>query len=143
MKYTILIADSDEEITATFAVMQQLRPHLSVQNYIENIRCLQQKHHFKLVCLSTTDCVCAVAGFRLSESLAWGKFVYIDDLVTLEKYRSTGFGQALLNWVSDYSKQFGCLELHLDSGVQRHEAHRFYLRERLDINCFHFRKTLI
>jgi GNAT superfamily N-acetyltransferase len=142
MHHTINLATSEQEIAATYAVMHQLRPHLIKSQYIENIKRLQQHNHFKLAYLSANDNVCSVSGFRITESLAWGKFVYVDDLVTLDVYRSTGFGQALLNWISGYAKQFDCLELHLDSGVQRHEAHRFYLRERLDITCYHFRKKL-
>jgi hypothetical protein len=36
----------------------------------------------------------------------------------------------------------GCGELHLDSGVQRFAAHRFYLRERMEIMAHHFRLKL-
>jgi hypothetical protein len=32
--------------------------------------------------------------------------------------------------------------LDLDSGVQRHDAHRFYLRERMHISSHHFTKRL-
>jgi hypothetical protein len=32
----------------------------------------------------------------------------------------------------------GCRSLDLDSGVQRFEAHRFYLRERMNITAHHF-----
>lgn len=33
-------------------------------------------------------------------------------------------------------------ELHLDSGVQRYGAHRFYLRHGMDITSHHFRLVL-
>ncbi len=49
---------------------------------------------------------------------------------------------ALLDWIGRYGKERGCTSLHLDSGVQRHAAHRFYLRERMDIVFYHFRKAL-
>jgi hypothetical protein len=32
--------------------------------------------------------------------------------------------------------------LDLDSGVHRHDAHRFYLRERMLISAHHFTKPL-
>ena len=32
--------------------------------------------------------------------------------------------------------------IDLDSGVQRHDAHRFYLRERMAITSHHFAKNL-
>ncbi len=143
MHYTIQFANTDQEIAATFTAMHYLRPHLIELQYIETIKRMQRHNHYELAYLFANGKVCALSGFRIAESLAWGKFVYIDDLITIEQFRSKGFGQALLNWVSDYAKQRDCHELHLDSGVQRHGAHRFYLRERLDIACYHFRKILI
>jgi GNAT superfamily N-acetyltransferase len=68
--------------------------------------------------------------------------VYVDDLVTDEASRSLGHGSALLHWVEEFGRARGCTELHLDSGVQRTGAHRFYLRERMDIVFFHFKKAI-
>ena len=36
----------------------------------------------------------------------------------------------------------GCAQLHLDSGVQREKAHRFYFREGMGVNAYHFRIEL-
>ena len=36
----------------------------------------------------------------------------------------------------------GCTVIDLDSGVQRHDAHRFYFRERTHISSHHFTKAL-
>jgi len=35
----------------------------------------------------------------VGEKLAWGKHIYIKDLVTSELYRSTGAGTLLVNWL--------------------------------------------
>ncbi|MGX1791676.1 hypothetical protein ACWIDW_01820 [Microbacterium sp. NPDC055312] len=35
-----------------------------------------------------------------------------------------------------------CRQLDLDSGVQRFDAHRFYLRERMNIDAHHFSQYL-
>ena len=43
-------------------------------------------------------CVLAVAGFTVGEKLAWGKHIYIDDLVTNESHRSIGVGSFLISW---------------------------------------------
>ena len=142
MTYKIKIATTDDEIKATFSVMQQLRPHLVDQHYITLIRRLQQKSGYTLVFLSTNKTTKAVMGFRVSESLACGHYLYIDDLVTDETTRSMGYGKLLIDWATNYAKQLGCQELHLDSGIQRHGAHRFYLRERMDIVFYHFRKKI-
>ncbi len=79
-----------------------------------------------------------VAGFNIGEKLAWGKHIYIDDLVTNEQFRSTGAGAYLMTWFKAYAQEQGCGQIHLDSGVQRFAAHRFYLREHFNIASHHF-----
>jgi hypothetical protein len=41
-------------------------------------------------------------------------------------------------WLKDYATKRGCLQLHLDAGVQRSEAHRFYEREGMTMAGLHF-----
>ena len=83
-----------------------------------------------------------MAGFRIGESLAWGRFLYIDDLVTLSSRRSRGFGAALLSWLVEFATKEGCDQLHLDSGIQRKDAHRFYEREGMQLAGYHFAKRV-
>lgn len=80
----------------------------------------------------------ALAGYRFSQSLSWGKFLYVDDLVTTAKFQSKGYGQRLFRWLLKQAKSRDCDQLHLDSGVQRFGAHRFYLASRMDIIAHHF-----
>lgn len=69
--------------------------------------------------------------------------MYVDDLVTDAAERSKGYGGAvLLRWLADHATANGCGELHLDSGVQRKEAHRFYGREDFEVSAYHFRKRI-
>jgi GNAT superfamily N-acetyltransferase len=58
--------------------------------------------------------------------------------VTRAADRSRGYGDQLLDWLVDHACGLGCDQLHLDSGVQRFAAHRFYLRNRMDITAHHF-----
>ena len=80
----------------------------------------------------------ACAGFRVLEYLWCGKTMYIDDLITTSSGRSQGYGHELFEWLKARAREAGCGELHLDSGVQRFDAHRFYLRERMHIVAHHF-----
>lgn len=80
----------------------------------------------------------AVAGFRVGENLAWGLFLYVDDLVTLPTQRSRGYGARLLAWLKERAANEGCQQMHLDSGIQRKDAHRFYEREGMTMASFHF-----
>jgi GNAT superfamily N-acetyltransferase len=84
----------------------------------------------------------AVAGFRTLHALAWGHVVYVDDLVTQEAFRGQGHAAALMGWLVEEAKRLGCDQIHLDSGVHRHTAHRFYLNQRMDIVAYHFARTL-
>jgi GNAT superfamily N-acetyltransferase len=68
--------------------------------------------------------------------------MYVDDLVTLPTHRSKGFGSALLNWLRQHARHEGCAELHLDSGMQRKDAHRFYEREGMTIAGLHFAQSI-
>lgn len=140
--HNIRLAATDADIASTFGVMAQLRTHLKEEKYVALIQRQTRESGYHLAFLHDGHAVRAVAGFRMTRSLAWGQHVYIDDLVSDETVRSLGYGEALLDWVASYGKAQGCAELHLDSGVQRHGAHRFYLRNRMDITCYHFRVML-
>jgi len=71
--------------------------------------------------------VCAVAGYRFLESLFSGKISLRRHLVTREGDRSRGFGGELLDWLIKQAREHDCENLELDSGVERFDAHRFYL----------------
>ncbi len=137
----IRLTHTEAEIAACFAVMQELRPHLSPDEFVERVQ-RQQQQGFLLAALEEEGEVMAVAGFRLLESLAWGRFLYVDDLVTQSEVRSKGHGRLLLDWLVRYAREHRCQELHLDSGVQRFRAHRFYLLHGMEISCHHFAMRL-
>lgn len=122
--------------------MVQLRTHLSVDGYLAQVDRQRREQRYRIVALRTDGIIRAVAGFRLGSALSYGDYVYVDDLVSDQSARSAGHGAQLLAWIAAFGKQQGCTSLHLDSGVQRHDAHRFYLRERMDIVFYHFRKAL-
>ena len=137
----IALAQSQAEIEACHPVMKELRTQYDARAFIELVQ-EQQKDSYLLAFVEDEGKVAAVAGFRLARNLAWGKFLYVDDLVTQPAARSKGYGGKLLEWLADYARQHGCCELHLDSGVQRFAAHRFYLANRMDITSHHFGMTL-
>ncbi|WP_225913815.1 GNAT family N-acetyltransferase [Leptolyngbya ohadii] len=150
---SVQLALTNEDIQACFPVMVQLRPHLITEKsataetadpekiFIDRIR-RQMNQGYQLAFIAAADRVVAVAGFRILENLAWGKFLYVDDLVTDTSDRSRGYGQLLLEWLVEYGRSHHCKQFHLDSGVQRYEAHRFYFRQRLSITSYHFALSL-
>ncbi len=138
----IKLVTTDEELRATHRVMVQLRTHLDEQAYVAQVQLQRKQDNYEVVALYEDGVCRAAGGFRLATGLALGHYLYVDDLVSDTESRSRGHGKALLDWLSEYGREQGCTSLHLDSGVQRHDAHRFYLRERMDIVFFHFGKAL-
>lgn len=130
-------AVSDNDIQSTYPVMHQLRTHVKEDEYVGRVK-RQAACGYMLAALEDEGQVRCVAGYRISECLSWGKFLYVDDLVSDQNDRSKNYGKQMMDWLIAEAKKNGCQEFHLDSGVQRHGAHRFYLRERMDITCFHF-----
>ncbi len=86
----------------------------------------------------------AAAGFRDVHALAWGHYLYIDDVSTTPEARGAGYAGQLLTWLEVEARRLGCEGLHLDSGVgsDRAAAHRLYMRHKLRISAHHFEKSL-
>jgi len=139
-----LAAEQDTQIVATREVLRQLRPHLpgDDEGYLAVIRSIMASDGYRLVALVDKGAVCAVAGYRLFSMLYCGRILSVDDFVTDEGSRSLGHGARLLTWLKWEGCAEGCAELHLISRVARESAHRFYLREGLQMDCYHFRALL-
>ena len=122
--------------------MRQLRPQIPETTYLETVRRMMQTDGYLQAAVFDGNTVVAVAGYRFMEMLYAGKTLYVDDLNTDEACRSRGHGRVLMDWLKGEAKDRQCVQLQLDSGVQREQTHRFYFREGLTINCYHFRIDL-
>ena len=136
------IAETEEAIKSCYPVIKELRPHLSEDAFITQVKRQIESHDYTLVYIRNSQSVVAAAGFRVTEYLAWGKTFYVDDLITLSSERNQGYASYLMNWLQDKAIELDCNEFHLDSGPQRHEAHRLYKNKQLDITSFHFSNQL-
>lgn len=137
MSLRIALASEDDEILSCYPVMAELRPHVPAEDFLPRVRRQMEMAGYKLAYLADGE-VKAVAGFRISECLAWGTFMYVDDLVSKDGERSKGYGGQLFDWLVEHARGEGCDQFHLDSGVQRFAAHRFYLAKRMSIEAHHF-----
>jgi GNAT superfamily N-acetyltransferase len=137
MGVKIALAVEDDEIRSCYPVMAELRPHVAAEDFLQRVRRQMEIAGYGLAYVSDGE-VKAVAGFRISECLAWGRFMYVDDLVSKEGERSKGYGGQLFDWLVEHARGEGCEQFHLDSGVQRFAAHRFYLAKRMSIEAHHF-----
>ena len=122
------------------AVHRQLRPHLKA-DYVTRMREVFASGADMAVCVRDEK-VCGITVFRIIEKTYTGRELYCDDLVTDESLRSSGVGRALIGYMEAVAAERSCDALALDSGTQRHLAHKFYFREGLIVPAFHFSKTL-
>jgi len=118
--------------------MRDLRTHLDQQTIAAQIKRQMSAGRYRLAFVEDRGEVTAVAGYRFVEMLAWGKALYVDDLVSAAAHRSKGYGGRLFDWLVERARAMHCAQLHLDSGVQRFGAHRFYLRKRMELISHHF-----
>jgi GNAT superfamily N-acetyltransferase len=122
-------------------VLKELRTHLDAASLTA---IYAEGHAQGLRFLAAYDegrCV-GVAGWRIVALTFAIRKLYVDDLVTTADGRSNGVGHALLAELESRARTADCTVLDLDSGVQRHDAHRFYFRERMHISSHHFTKAL-
>lgn len=139
-KMEVRLLQSEVELKAVAPILLQLRPHFDLNELVTRIK-IQQKSGYKLAYVVSDEKVLCVAGFVAGYKLAWGKHIYIDDLVTDEKYRSTGAGKFLMEWFKSYARENGYEEIHLDSSVLRFLSHKFYLGSGFHIASHHFSIT--
>lgn len=136
MDSEIYLPTSDAEIQACFPLFSVLRPHVKEENFVPQVR-RQQAESYSIVALRAEGEVRSAAGFRFAEFLAWGKILYIDDLVTLPNAKARGYAGALMDWLLAHARERECNSVHLDTGYTRHAAHKLYLKKGLRLDCHH------
>lgn len=135
------------ETALAFATMRELRTNFSDErSFVRQVDEVQRPEGYRLVAAfeSGASEPSAVAGFRICHSLAWGHYLYVDDLSTRSTERRRGHARALLEWLIEEGKRLGCDQFHLDSGVgiDRAAAHRLYMNAGLVISAHHFARYL-
>jgi GNAT superfamily N-acetyltransferase len=141
MDSRITVAHSEQEISDCYSVMAELRPHIQPGEFLPLVKRLTAIAGFQLAYLTDGE-IKAVAGFRISEWLAGGKYLEIEDLVAKSGERSKGYGGELFDWLVAHARETNCLQVRLVSRVSRLDAHRFYLRKGMTLEAHYFSMSL-
>lgn len=132
------------ELRLAIPALLELRPHAGPAEALGMAleRADEGGYRIAAAFVEGEDDAAAVAGFRTGRNLAWGAFLYVDDLVTRAAFRRRGCAAALLAWIDDEAARGGVGQLHLDSGTvpERHDAHAAYFRAGWRIEAHHFVK---
>jgi GNAT superfamily N-acetyltransferase len=132
---------TEADIRACYDTYRHLRPHLTEEAFVAQVQ-RQLQDGFRMMAIEADGKFVSAVGFRMGEYLAWGKIIYIDDLITHPDVRGKGYGTALLDYVKALAIANGCDAVHLDSGYQRYDAHRVYLNEGFVLSSHHFMLNL-
>ena len=135
------------ETHLAYQTMHALRTaYESERQFVEQVDGVLRPAGYRLVgaFVSDREQAVAVAGFRVSDSLAWGHYLYVDDLSSAHDARRQGHAGTLLDWLAQEGRKLGCGQLHLDSGTgaERFDAHRLYHSHGLAIHSHHFARGL-
>ena len=122
-------------------VLRELRPHLTADLFAS----IYEEGHvqgLRYTAAYDGDHCVGVAGWRVLANTDAVRKLYVDDLVTAQSERGRGVGPALLANLAHRAAAAGCRILDLDSGTQRADAHRFYMREGFVITSFHLARQV-
>jgi len=130
-----------------YQAMLELRPNIGPESvFVDHVDRVLRPEGYRLVGFFVEADVnaVAVAGFRVVNMLAWGHFLYCDDLGTRLEHRGLGYAGQLMDWLTDEGKRLHLDEFHLDSGMgpDRTDAHRLYFSKRMRISAFHFSRPV-
>lgn len=128
------------EDAVAYPAIVELRPQVGTLEQFETAIALQRERGYRMVGVfeeGVTDAA-AVVGFGTSQKLAWGSYLYVEDTSTHPEHQRKGHANRLFEWVIEEAKRLGVNQMHLDSGVQRHGAHRLYIRSGMRISSHHF-----
>ncbi|GGC45822.1 GNAT family N-acetyltransferase [Chelatococcus reniformis] len=135
-------AISDDDLTACFPVIAELRPRLENAGAWRARASAMAGDGYRVLAVWNGERALAVAGYRVMENLIHGRFLYVDDLVTAADQRGNGFGAALLRELSIIGARQACVHLALDTATDNVAAQRFYRREGLADRAIRFVKLL-
>ncbi|GAB3054495.1 GNAT family N-acetyltransferase [Stenotrophomonas tumulicola] len=134
--------DSDQDYQACFTVMRELRPHLADADAFTAQARRQAGQGYRLLAAWQGNEVKGLAGYRIQENLLYGRFLYVDDLVSTLDARSHGLGGQLIDAVREEAQRQGCAHFVLDTALGNPLGQRFYFRQGLLARGMHFCQPL-
>ncbi|WP_144629946.1 GNAT family N-acetyltransferase [Bordetella genomosp. 13] len=135
-------ADTPDELRACFPVMLELRPHLRDESDFMARIARQRAEGYRLMAAWQDGRPVALSGYRVQENLVYGRFLYVDDLISSKTSRGQRWGARLLDEMEAIARREGCVRLVLDTALSNALAQRFYFRQGMLTGAMRFAKPL-
>jgi GNAT superfamily N-acetyltransferase len=130
-------AREKEDFLKCWEAVRELRPHLEQETYL-TLMLYMLDEGYKMIYIEEDGVGVAFCGYRHTTMLHRGRSMYIDDLSTLPRVRRKGYARSLMEFAIAEARKEELQSVHLDSGHQRHDAHRLYLNLGFRITSHHF-----
>jgi GNAT superfamily N-acetyltransferase len=130
-----------KELLMAYEVLSQLRDTLSY-NEFEDLVYEMRSMDYKMFGIMDREILITYAGVAIQTNLYHKRHLMVFDLVTDERYRNSGYGKMMLEYLDDYAKMGMCKNIVLSSNFQREDAHRFYENSGFIKRSFVFLKSV-
>ena len=124
----IQTASSREQFTACFPLMQQLRPQLTLDEYLVRVLYMQDEG-YRLIYTGLEEVAEALLGYRFATHLDEGRTIVINDFITTPAQRKEGLGAALLLHLKSIAAAADIYHISIKLPFDAPEAQRFCLNQ--------------
>lgn len=135
--------EADEDAVA-YGAIAGLRPVVGSLAQFREVVSKQRERGYRLVGIfdeAVADAA-GVAGFSTGRRLAWGSYLYIEDICAHPDRQHEEYVAALLRWIVEEAKRLDVDSIRLDWEAHRFAAHRLFIRSGLRICAHHFELDL-
>jgi GNAT superfamily N-acetyltransferase len=126
-----------QEMINNISVLQVLYPSLTLEEYEDELEQMLP-HNYGQVGVFDGEICLGISGFWIGTKLWCGKYLELDNIVVVEKYRSQGIGKLIFDFLHKKAMEYDCTMLSLDSYTSNFKAHKFFYNEGYSPKGFHF-----
>ena len=125
------------EMLKHISVLNAIYPSLTIEEYDRELDQMLQHNYGQVAVFDDEICI-GISGFWIGTKLWCGKYLELDNIVVLEKYRSKGVGKLLFDFLHKKAVEHDCTMLSLDSYTHNFKAHKFFYNQGFSPKGFHF-----
>jgi GNAT superfamily N-acetyltransferase len=130
-----------KELDIAWDVVKELRTQLNYKEF-EDLIYEMRDINYTMIGIFEKDQLITYAGVNVTTNLYHKRHLFVYELVTLNSYRSQGYGKLMLEYLYDYAKMGACENVVLSSGFAREDAHNFYEKNGFEKKSFVFVKPI-
>lgn len=130
------------QINTIIPLMLKLNNHKISEAVLKQRFAEMVTQNYECAALHDGDKLIGIAGMWFCTRHYSGRSVELDHVIIDDAYRKKGLGKQFMKCIYDYVAQTGYQSIELNTYVQNHPSHKFYMNEGFEILGYHFLKKL-